>query len=169
MNERPLLSIIIPVYNVSNYLEECVKSILNQKKVFAYEIILVDDGSTDGSGSLCDSYEGAGVKVLHQTNKGLSAARNVGFRHAKGEYVWFLDSDDWLVEDAFDQLAEYMNKENEVIFFESRKSINAMLNRTPLVLKQILKEQVAKEGLLKTMIRLNYPLGCAWNRIIRHE
>ena len=96
----PLLSIIVPVYNVEPFLLSCVRSILCQT-FRNYEIILVDDGSKDKSGFLCDQVaeSHAQVKVVHQENKGLSAARNVGLRLAKGEWVMFVDSDDELYDE----------------------------------------------------------------------
>ena len=91
-----LISIIIPVYNVEKYLKRCVDSILIQDKN-DIEIILVDDGATDKSGEICDVYKEeyfSIIKVIHKANEGLSSARNVGLELAKGEYVFFLDSDD---------------------------------------------------------------------------
>ena len=92
---EPLISIIIPVYNVENYLGRCFQSV--QKQTYKnLEIILIDDGSTDASGKLCDQYKlhDQRVKVIHQKNGGLSNARNSGLKIAKGEYITFLDSDD---------------------------------------------------------------------------
>ena len=93
------VSIIIPVYNVEKYLEECVNSILNQK-IKNYEIILVDDGSTDSSGEICDkmSANNQEITVIHQKNQGLSEARNSGIKKATGEYLMFVDSDDFINE-----------------------------------------------------------------------
>lgn len=88
-------SVIVPVYNVEKYLQECVDSVLNQS-FRDFEIILVDDGSTDQSGIICDTYQAkhTNVKAVHQVNKGVSAARNTGVRLASGEYLYFLDGDD---------------------------------------------------------------------------
>lgn len=96
-----LISVIVPVYQVKEYLAECVESLLSQT-YREIEVILVDDGSTDGSGELCDAYSAKDgrVRVLHRQNGGLSGARNSGLRIAKGEYVAFVDSDD-VVEEAF--------------------------------------------------------------------
>ncbi len=90
-----LLSIIVPIYNVEIYLEECLNSILNQfdKRV---EIVLVDDGSKDKSGIIADSFVNENINVIHKTNGGLSSARNAGLNMASGEYIAFLDSDDRL-------------------------------------------------------------------------
>ena len=93
---KPFLSIIIPVYNVEQYLNQCVDSILNQK-LDSFEIILVDDGSPDNSGKICDEYakKDARIRVIHKENGGLSMARNTGIDAAEGEYIIFIDSDDW--------------------------------------------------------------------------
>ena len=92
-----LISFIVPVYNVEKYLRECVDSIFNQL-TDACEIILVDDGSPDSSGAICDGYadKDSRVKVVHQKNGGLAAARNTGLDCAQGEYIAFVDSDDYL-------------------------------------------------------------------------
>lgn len=94
-----MLSVIVPVYNVYDYLEECLDSILIQEGC-DYEVILVDDGSTDGSAELCDSYaqRNSAIKVIHKPNGGLSDARNVGMANANGDYLMFVDSDDWIKE-----------------------------------------------------------------------
>ena len=94
------VSVVIPVYNVASYLHKCVDSVLNQT-LNDIEIILVDDGSTDGSGDICDEYASLGVVVIHQKNKGLSAARNAGLNIATGEYIAFLDSDDYVAEQMY--------------------------------------------------------------------
>ncbi len=100
MNCDPLISIVVPVYNVEKYVGACIDSILNQtyKNV---EIILVDDGSTDSSGKICDDYalRYSNIKVVHQQNGGLSAARNSGIDIMVGEYVSFVDSDDLICEE----------------------------------------------------------------------
>ena len=89
-------SIVIPVYNVAPYLRECVDSVLAQNST-DYEIILVDDGSTDNSPAICDEYaeKYSQIKVIHKTNGGLSDARNFGIKKAQGDYLMFLDSDDF--------------------------------------------------------------------------
>jgi glycosyltransferase involved in cell wall biosynthesis len=121
MEAKGLISVIIPVYNVEKYLRECVDSVLSQTYK-SYEIILVDDGSTDGSGEICDEYiDGhSQVKVIHKANGGLSDARNTGLKNAKGEYVYFLDSDDYIVPDAFQKLINISIKEqSDFVFFDA--------------------------------------------------
>lgn len=95
-------SVILPIYKVEKYLAECVDSILNQS-FSDYEVILVDDGSPDNSGAMCDEYakKDARIKVIHKKNGGLSDARNAGFEIACGEYVVFIDSDDYVTDKDF--------------------------------------------------------------------
>lgn len=91
-----MISVIIPVYNVKPYLEDAIESVIHQSYT-DIEIILIDDGSTDGSGEICDRYQkiDSRIIVIHQENKGLSVARNVGLDLCKGEIISFLDSDDF--------------------------------------------------------------------------
>ena len=93
----PKSSVIVPVYNVKEFLEKCVDSILNQTER-DFELLLIDDGSTDGSGALCDELAGKDdrIRVIHQENRGLGGARNTGIEAAVGEWLLFLDSDDWI-------------------------------------------------------------------------
>lgn len=103
----PLISVIVPVYKVEAYLPACVDSILSQ--TFSnFELILVDDGSPDACGAMCDSYarEDSRIRVIHQKNGGLSAARNAGLDIAKGEYVTFVDSDDVIAPDCLQVFTE---------------------------------------------------------------
>lgn len=115
------VSVVIPVYNVKPYLERCVHSVLRQtyKNV---EIILVDDGSTDGSAELCDllGKTDPRIMVIHQENQGLSGARNTGIHHATGEYIAFLDSDDeWLLDDGLNTLVKKGGSEIDLILFKT--------------------------------------------------
>ena len=98
----PKISIIIPVYKVENYLERCVQSVLKQTYP-NLEIILVDDGSPDNCGTICDNYanENSNVSVIHQKNQGISAARNNGMKVAKGDFFGFVDSDDIIEPDMY--------------------------------------------------------------------
>lgn len=105
------LSIIVPVYNVEKYLERCVSSLLRQT-IDSYEIILVDDGSLDKSSSLCDEYSHKyeNVKSVHKKNSGLGMARNTGLALAEGEFVAFVDSDDYIEDKMYQTLYEYATK-----------------------------------------------------------
>lgn len=100
--ENPKISVIVPVYNAEKYLHRCVDSILAQT-FNDFELLLIDDGSKDSSGEICDEYarKDERVKVWHKENGGVSSARNVGLENARGEWVTFSDSDDWLEPNAF--------------------------------------------------------------------
>jgi len=103
--ENDLISVIVPVYNVEQYLERCVNSIL-QQTYEKLEIILVDDGSTDGSPAMCDAFakKDGRIKVIHKENGGLSDARNAGLSVAAGEYIGYVDSDDWIEHDMYERM-----------------------------------------------------------------
>lgn len=114
MEEHMLFSVVVPVYNVEKYLEECLKSIICQiDDKGNSEIILVDDGSTDRSGFICDEYKKSYpnlIKVFHNTNHGLLLTRRYGYKHAIGEYIINCDSDDRLEPDMFKRIKEAINK-----------------------------------------------------------
>lgn len=114
-------SIIVPVYNVEQYIRECLDSIA-QLKAFEWEAILVDDGSTDASGSICDEYakRESRFRVIHQANAGVSAARNAGLEAARGEWVWFVDSDDTINPD-FEIVNPEVMGSADYVMFELRK------------------------------------------------
>lgn len=114
------LSIVVPVYNVKKYLKRCVDSLLDQGEFCDYEIILVDDGSTDCSGKICDEYSQLSNKiiVIHKNNGGLSSARNAGLEIAKGVYVLFVDSDDYIRSDCLTELIGLTEKQKtEIVSF----------------------------------------------------
>ena len=133
------VSLIIPIYNAERYLEKCIQSACRQT-YSNLEIICVDDGSTDASGKMADAFKqkDSRVKVIHQENQGESAARNCGLKMASGDYVGFLDCDDWIEEDMYEKLVEkiestdadiaisgwYMEKENESILIENEKKVD---------------------------------------------
>ena len=98
MMNTPKISILVPVYNVEKYLQRCVDSVLAQDFT-NWEMILVDDGSPDRCPQMCDAFtaKDTRIKVIHQENRGAHAARKAGFEHAKGEYLVFLDPDDYLL------------------------------------------------------------------------
>ena len=100
-----MISVIVPVYNVESYLPKCLDSIIAQTYT-DLEILIIDDGSTDRCGAICDSYaeRDRRIRVFHTENRGLSAARNLGLDHAKGEYIGFVDSDDWIEPDMYEVL-----------------------------------------------------------------
>lgn len=114
-----LISIVLPTYNVKEYIRQCVHS-LTQQTYREIEILIVDDGSTDGTGALCDALaqEDSRIRVFHKENGGTHTARNLGIREAKGQYIMFLDPDDWLDEHTFEKLALQIAEHNlDVIRF----------------------------------------------------
>lgn len=118
---KPLLSVIVPVYKVEQYLKRCTDSIINQTYK-NLEIILVDDGSPDNSGRLCDeiAMQDDRIKVIHKMNGGLSSARNAGIEVAKGDYITFVDSDDWISLDIYNKCIAAVNEfDSDVIDFKT--------------------------------------------------
>lgn len=112
-----LLSIIVPVFNVEHYIIECIESIIGGGFDDKCELIMIDDGSTDSSGSLCEKYKSKNVHVIHQNNGGLAAARNAGLSLAKGFYVTFVDSDDYLAEHAISNSLKAISTNPEIDLF----------------------------------------------------
>ncbi len=112
MRENATISVIVPIYNVENYLKECVDSLLVQS-YDNLEILLIDDGSKDKCPTICDEYaqKDNRIKVVHKTNGGLSDARNEGLRRATGEYIGFVDSDDWIEPNMYSLLMEGIIKD----------------------------------------------------------
>ena len=106
---KGLISVIVPIYNVENYLKECIESIISQTYT-NIELILVDDGSTDKSGEICDKYaeKDKRIEVIHKKNAGVSAARNTGLESASGEYIAFVDSDDYIDKTMLEVLANLL-------------------------------------------------------------
>ena len=113
MKNIDLISIIIPVYNVEQYLSRCIDSVINQTYK-NLEIILIDDGSTDDSGEICDEYalKDNRIKVMHKQNGGVSSARNEGLDISKGNYIGFIDSDDFIEKDMYEFLYDLLTKNN---------------------------------------------------------
>jgi glycosyltransferase involved in cell wall biosynthesis len=119
------VSIIVPVYNVEKYLDKCIGSVLNQT-LKEYELILINDGSTDKSGEICDYYRECDerVKVVHSKNFGPSAARNIGINLAKGEYLGFIDSDDWVEPDMYENLYDACVKTHSELAITGIREVN---------------------------------------------
>lgn len=117
------ISFIIPVYNVERYLVKCVESILEQR-IDGVEIILIDDGSTDNSGIICDELarKNKNIAVVHQKNSGVSATRNIGIDKSNSKYIMFVDSDDYLEGNSLSEICKYLENNNyEMIFFGYNK------------------------------------------------
>jgi glycosyltransferase involved in cell wall biosynthesis len=161
----PKLSIIVPVYNVEQYLHKCIESILAQ--TFSdYELILVNDGSKDKSGEICDEYlkKDSRVKVIHKKNNGLASARNTGIIQARGTYVGFIDSDDWIEDDMYKNLYESCEKTNADISIigvrevdEKGNSLNVYIPND-INLREILKKAYAWNKIFKKQLFFDHNL-----------
>ena len=123
MNSNPKISIIVPVYNVEQYLPRCIDSILNQSFV-DFELLLIDDGSKDKSGAICDEYADKDdrIRVFHKENGGVSSARNIGLENARGEWLSFIDGDDEITEGYFNIRQEH---EGVDVIIKSYSVVNA--------------------------------------------
>ena len=161
------LSIIVPVYNVEKYLANCVQSILAQE-LADYEIILVDDGSTDNSPHLCNELETKYpniIKVIHQANGGLSSARNSGIEAAQGEYITFIDSDDELCLNTLKENLQYLTKHPEVDMLEYPVEVHADSAKSYHL---SFPDETQKTEIFADWIRREGHLHCyAWNKIYR--
>ena len=125
VSTQPLISVIVPVYNVERYLDQCVESLIGQTYE-RLEIILVDDGSTDSSGEQCNAWANRDnrIRAVRQCNAGLAAARNTGLDLAKGEYIGFVDSDDYVLPDMFGTLLHNLQESDadlSIISYEREK------------------------------------------------
>jgi glycosyltransferase involved in cell wall biosynthesis len=167
----PEISVIVPVYNVEKYLHRCVDSILAQS-FSNFELILVDDGSTDNSGKICDEYAQKydNIKVYHINNKGVSYARNYGIKKAAGEYILFCDSDDTVLEGWIETLLKAIKKNNSAWVTCGCNYIN---DGTDEIIKIVVYNKDEKETFLK--IKDYYKIfklgisGYVWNHIYNTE
>ena len=168
-NSGPQISIIVPVYNVEQYLDRCLESLVCQ--TFSnIEIILIDDGSTDGSGSICDRYseKDRRIKAIHQNNKGLSGARNEGLAHIKGKYVMFVDSDDYVDKDfcripyeiAEDYSADLVLFHDQIV---SENDIN-VINKF-----ETKKGVIGKQDTIDLMLKTVNVSVCVWNKLYKSD
>lgn len=113
------IGVVIPVYNTEKYLAKCVESVLNQNYK-ALQVVLVDDGSSDGSGEICDDFarRDSRVKVIHQVNRGKIESRYIGAANVKTDYITFVDSDDWIAENTYNSLLELLDREIDIISYK---------------------------------------------------
>lgn len=147
-------SIIVPVYNAEKYLKKCVQSIRKQE-FQNYEAILVDDGSTDSSGKICDcaAYKYDNFRVIHQKNLGLSAARNTGIKNAAGDYLLFLDSDDFLINQySLNAVSDSLTDNEDMAVFESRRYRDGRLMEKIFDLSGIICEPCSGKDYLMTVL-----------------
>lgn len=163
-----LISVIIPVYNVERYLERCLDSVVNQTYK-NLEIILIDDGSSDGSGEICDKYAKLDKRiiVIHQNNSGVSAARNKGIDIAKGDYISFIDSDDTIEANMYEILLKNAVESGAEISYcgFSQIELNGEVKYINNTLKKIIleKKEVVKGYFFNDAIKLL--MYCPWNKL----
>ncbi len=169
------ISIIVTIFNVDNYLVQCLDSIINQT-ILPKEIILVDDGSTDRSGVICDQYKNnySMITVIHQENQGVSAARLSGYKHAKTEYILFIDGDDFVETNLIERCCPYINKNLDVITFGIVRyhNDNYMNNNEVNLAEGIYEREYLEENVFPTMIWDSRTHRCGidaalWNKIVR--
>lgn len=161
-------SIIIPVYNVEKYIEKCLISVLNQN-YSNYEIIVVNDGSKDKSGEICDEYakKHDKITVIHIDNGGVSNARNVGLERATGEYVWFVDSDDYIESNSLETIASHIENNNtlDLLIFNAIIA-NEAGNKVGEITSDLPCEQAFNFETHRELVFTNTSL---WNRIYRMD
>lgn len=164
----PFFSIIVPVYRVEQYLHQCIESVLAQT-FKDYELILIDDGSPDNSPQICDEYEAehAQIRVFHQKNRGLSAARNKGMTLAEGKYIMFLDSDDfWDDIDALDHLYKNLYDSKVDILIMNSKKFYQNTNKYSVEKHHY---DIEKNYGMRQLLQRNLYVACAWDKIIKRE
>lgn len=163
---KPLLTVVIPVYNVEKYLKRCVESVLVQEW-HNYDILLVDDGSTDSSPQICDDYVKTYdfISVIHKENGGLSEARNTGISHAKGDYVYFPDSDDWLEPQTFKELAEVLESQEFDIISFNREFVKG--EEDAIVSDSLVTQVFEGKDAFVQMLKHSYITGFANDKIYR--
>ena len=162
-----LISIIITVYNGDTYLDRCLNSIINQT-YRNLEVILINDGSTDKSGRICDAWASKDprIKVLHTTNQGVAAARNCGLHVANGDYIGFADADDWVEPDMFEKLADSLEQYNADIAicgFEEKWPDYSVLKVSESI-RCYTKEEALRELILDRNMQ-----SYVWNKLFRRE
>lgn len=169
--KQELISVVIPIYNVEKYVEKCVNSVISQTYK-NMEIILVDDGSKDKSGEICDSFEKKDkrIKVIHKKNGGLSDARNAGIEIAKGKYISFIDSDDYVSELFIERLYNLCTQNNAdiaecaFIKFEDKSQIKKIEDSTVISVKNnedVLYDLYRKESYVVTVV--------VWNKLYKMD
>ena len=166
-------SVIIPVYNVENYLHRCINSILVQEYT-DLEILLIDNGSTDSSGSICDTYasEYSNISAYHIENHGVGSARNFGLAKAQGEFICFVDADDYLVGNLFSDMENQLDSGLDLLVFSYYNSLEKNLSETTRSAK-ILPIEGKKDRnqfiALFTELFLSDMMYTVWNKIYRRE
>ncbi|GAA2925355.1 glycosyltransferase family 2 protein [Enterococcus raffinosus] len=161
------ISIIVPVYNVEKYIRKCIDSILNQT-FRDFELILVDDGSPDNSGAICDQYakKDSRIRVIHKENGGLSSARNAGIEVAQGKYLGFVDSDDYIAEDMYELLHNNIIKEGADLSICGIYDVYKQ--KTPKVLPEF-RKVCTKDEMIKMILEAKLVSVHAVNKLYKRD
>lgn len=164
--KQPLISVIVPVYNVEQFLPRCVDSILAQTYQ-NLEIILVDDGARDASGRICDEYaaKDTRIRVIHKENGGLSSARNAGIDAARGEYLAFVDSDDWIEPDTYQHMLERMVQYGVKLVCAGRYDVNGKTGEKTLGLCPKQETCITAEEMLGRIFLWDGCDSSAWDKL----
>lgn len=163
------LSIIIPIYNTGIYLHKCIKSILSQK-LLDFELILVDDGSKDDSGAICDEYaeKDSRIKVIHKENEGVSIARNTGISMAEGEYIGFVDSDDWIEADMYETMYKLaLSRECDIVMCDAVTKYDDLPDEEDTITGLSGGELLSKKDIHPELLR--EMAGSSWRCIYKKE
>lgn len=169
MIEKPTFSIVIPVYNNERFLQKCIDSILKQT-YSDFELLLIDDGSTDKSGAICDEYAKRDnrIRAFHQKNQGVSLARNKGIEEARGRYINFVDSDDWVYDNYLESYVRARkNFDYDVVYTEITRVFRGESNVVPLK-KQSADRMEDLSGILSFLIRCG-EFGYACNKSFKKD
>lgn len=161
---QAMISVIVPVYNVDKFISRCIESILNQNFT-NIELILIDDGSTDNSVNICSRYVevDSRVKLFQQSNQGSSVARNTGLSHAKGEYISFVDSDDWIMPEMLEIMFDFLtNNSLEVVECESIRSTDLHTEQFKSKKNTTIKIETSEEALDRVIENQNFAV---WRRL----
>lgn len=169
MNNVKQISVIVPIYNVEKYLDKCLNSLKNQN-FESYEVIMVDDGATDNSRSIAEYYEtnyGNIFTLVSQTNKGLSEARNTGMRYATGEYICFVDSDDYVEETYLQELYKCIKEHNADLIFCAFRSVDEEGN----MIREVFEKQYDSQTIYTLEKRKDLLLtqNAAWNKLYKRQ
>ena len=161
-----MISVIVPVYNVEEYLEECLENIQNQTYT-DIEVILVNDGSTDGSKEICERFclQDSRFKLINQENQGQSVARNRGFKESRGQYIMFVDSDDVVKEDLVEVLFSYMKADVDIVECKLTQNIEELKKNKPI---RVIFEGNSTEAIIKC-IAIKEVKFCPVTKLYRRE
>lgn len=162
---KPKVSIIIPIYNVESYLRESINSIL-QQKYQNYEIIAIDDGSTDGSSRILDEYDdNEKIKIVHKKNEGVSIARNLGINMAKGEYIAFIDADDSIEDEFLTKMVENIENYDMTVCCYREHFVNCDIDHKYVNKSTILDNKEA----ISEIHNKSYYGGYLWNKLFKRK